>query len=228
MLVEIHRLGKREMWEMRTARVLLSLFGLQNVAVCGLRLPLTLSRSLSLSSVLPQRSPVVDGDEHFMKLALRHAQFAFREKEVPIGAVIVDEQGRVLAAARNGVESTNDATAHAEVLVMRKAAKLLSNWRLQNCTLYTTLEPCAMCFGAMQGFRIGRIVYGAKDHRMGALGSWTDLSSLEHPFHAVQVTGGVLQEEASTLLRRFFQLRRREKAEVNEVLDGTRDYDQAK
>jgi tRNA(adenine34) deaminase len=213
---------------MRAARVLLSLFGLQNVAVYGLRLPLTLSRSLTLNSVLSQRSPAVEGDEHYMKLALRHAQFAFREKEVPIGAVIVDGQGRVLAAARNGVESANDATAHAEVLVMRKAAKLLSNWRLHNCTLYTTLEPCAMCFGAIQGFRIGRIVYGAKDHRMGALGSWTDLSSLEHPFHAVQVTGGVLQEEASTLLRRFFQLRRREKDEAKEVLDGTSDYDRAR
>ena len=151
------------------------------------------------------------GDEHFMRLALRHAQFAFREKEIPVGAVLVDEHGSVLATARNSVETSKDATAHAEVAVMRKAAQMLGNWRLANCTLYTTLEPCAMCFSAAQSFRIRRLVYGAFDKRLGALGSWVDLTSQPHPFHKVEVTGGVLEEEASTLLRRFFQLRRREK-----------------
>jgi len=153
-----------------------------------------------------------------MKLALRHAQFAFREKEVPIGAVLVDDNGRVLASARNGVEASKDATAHAEVSVLRKGAQLLGDWRLSNCTLYTTLEPCAMCFGAVQGFRIRRLVYGARDVRLGALGSWTDLSANPHPFQTVQIRGGVLQDESATLLRRFFQLRRRERQGGGQVL----------
>jgi tRNA(adenine34) deaminase len=153
-----------------------------------------------------------NGDEHFMRLALRHAQFAFREKEVPVGAVVVDGEGRVVAAGRNGVEQQKDATAHAEISVLRKAAKLIGNWRLQDCTLYTTLEPCAMCFSAAQGFRVKRVVYGAKDLRLGALGSWINLSDTAHPFHNIEVTSGVLEEESGTLLKRFFQLRRREKS----------------
>lgn len=152
----------------------------------------------------------VSGDAHYMRLALRHAQFAFREKEVPIGAVIVDDQGRVVAAGRNGVNAQNDATAHAEIVTMRKASKILNNWRLNNCTLYTTLEPCLMCLGAAQGFRLNRIVYGAQDHRLGALGSWVNMQDNLHPFHQVQITSGVLQEESSALLKRFFQNRRRE------------------
>jgi tRNA(adenine34) deaminase len=156
-----------------------------------------------------------NGDEHFMRLALRHAQFAFREKEVPVGAVLVDGEGRVVAAGRNGVEQQKDATAHAEISVLRKAAKLIGNWRLQDCTLYTTLEPCAMCFSAAQGFRVKRVVYGAKDTRLGALGSWINLSEKAHPFHTIEVTSGVLEEESGTLLKRFFQLRRREKSSAS-------------
>ena len=174
------------------------------------RLPLRRSIATAGSAAPSVETAPLAEDAHFMKLALRHAQYAFREKEVPIGAVLVDAQGRVLATARNGVETSKDATAHAEVAVLRKAAQMLGNWRLSNCTLYTTLEPCAMCFGAVQGFRIRRIVYGARDVRLGALGSWIDLSQKPHPFHTVQITGGVLADESSLLLRRFFQLRRRE------------------
>lgn len=162
-------------------------------------------------------------DAHFMRLALRHAQWAFREKEVPIGAVLVDEGGRVIAAARNSVESRKDASAHAELSVLKKASQVLGNWRLQNCTLYTTVEPCAMCMGAAQGFRVRRLVYGAADHRLGACGSWVNLADTNHPFCNVEVTGGVLADESSILLRRFFQLRRREAAEsqnIPSILDG--------
>jgi tRNA(adenine34) deaminase len=152
-------------------------------------------------------------DASHMRLALRHAQHAFREKEVPIGAVIVDSNGVVLATARNKVEGQRDATAHAEIDCIKKAAQLLGNWRLHGCTLYSTLEPCPMCMGAIQGSRIKRVVYAAADHRVGACGSWVDLISAKHPFHDVEVEGGLLQEESTILLKRFFQMRRREALE---------------
>ena len=144
-------------------------------------------------------------DEVFMKLALRHAQAAIREKEIPIGAVLVDETNTVIATAGNRVENALDASAHAEVECLRKAAKLIGNWRLSNCTLYTTVEPCAMCLSAIQAFRLKRVVYGAQDVRMGACGSWIDLLKHPHPFHKVEVEGGVLATDSAILLKRFFQ-----------------------
>lgn len=149
-------------------------------------------------------------DEVFMKLALRHAQHAFRENEVPVGAVIVDEKGNVLAASRNRVEAHHDATAHAEIVCMRQAADMQKDWRLLKCTLYSTLEPCPMCLSAMQSFRIDRLVYGAKDTRLGACGSYINLLDSKHPFHSIQVTGGLMAEESSSLLKRFFRNRRSE------------------
>eukprot|EP01031_Cornospumella_fuschlensis_P036224 gene36224-43940_t len=135
-------------------------------------------------------------DERFMKLAIRHAQHAYREKEVPVGAVIVDENGVVIAASRNRVEETHDATAHAEVDCMRKAALFKQNWRLLNCTLYTTLEPCPVCLSAAQSFRIKRVVYAAKDLRLGACGSHINLAGTRHPFHQLNIEGGVLNESS--------------------------------
>ena len=151
-----------------------------------------------------------DKEENFMRLALRHAQHAFREKEVPIGAVIVDSNGIVLATARNQVETKHDVTAHAEIECLRKATKLRNNWRLPDCTLYSTLEPCPMCLGAIQASRIKRVVYAASDLRVGACGSWVDLVNSKHPYHTVEIKSGLLQEESSILLKRFFQMRRRE------------------
>jgi len=107
-------------------------------------------------------------DKHFMSIALRQARIAFNDNEVPIGAVVVDGQGNILSAARNSVESMNDATAQAEILAMRRASEVSKNWQLFNCTLYTTLEPCAMGLGAAQLARVKRIVYGASDDRLGA------------------------------------------------------------
>lgn len=150
-------------------------------------------------------------DRFYMKLALRHAQHAYRDKEVPIGAILVDEQGEVIAGARNRIEATNDSTAHAEIECIRRASKFLNNWRLINCTLYTTLEPCAMCFSAIQSARIKRVVYASKDVRMGACGSWLNLHQHNHPYHNLEVTGDILAEESTILLKRFFQSVRQDK-----------------
>ena len=171
--------------------------------------PLSIAASSSSSA-----DSVVLRDEHFMRLALRHAQHSFREKEVPVGAVIVDANGIILAASRNEVEAKNDVTAHAEISCIRKVAQMKNNWRLSDCTLYSTLEPCPMCMGAVQASRIKRVVFGAPDIRMGACGSWINLIDSKHPFHDVEVVGGLLEEESSTLLKRFFQMRRREAATI--------------
>lgn len=171
---------------------------------CGRHIPSGL-RLLSSAGSIQTHST---GDEHFMKLALRHAQHAARDVEVPIGAVIVDSNGVVLAASRNRVEATKDATAHAEILVMRQAAEQKGDWRLSDCTLYSTLEPCPMCFAAIQSFRVGRLVYGARDIRLGACGSYVDLASHKHPFHSIEISGGLFAEASEGLLKRFFQSRR--------------------
>jgi tRNA(adenine34) deaminase len=166
---------------------------------------------------------MASSDEAFMRLALRHAQHAYREKEVPIGAVIVDNNGIVVAASRNRVESEFDATAHAELDCMRKAAKIKMNWRLSNLTLYSTLEPCAMCMGAMQAFRIDRVVYGAKDIRLGACGSWIKIDE-NHPYHKIQISGGVLSDESSNLLKSFFVNRRKSNPSDYLHYRGYNDY----
>jgi tRNA(adenine34) deaminase len=138
---------------------------------------------------------------------------------VPVGAIMVDASNTVIAASRNCVEETLDATAHAEIDCIRRASKYLNNWRLNDCTLYSTLEPCPMCMSPLQAARVKHVVYGAIDLRLGACGSFVDLvnnSSLDnakHPFHSAQVTGGVLANQSSLLLRRFFQVARRKDLE---------------
>lgn len=149
-------------------------------------------------------------DESFMKLALRHAQHAFRESEVPVGAVVVDENGEVLSASRNRVEAHHDATAHAEIVAMRQAAELRKDWRLLKCTVYSTLEPCPMCLSAMQSFRVERLVFGAKDTRLGACGTHINLLDVKHPYSSIEVSGGLMADESANLLKRFFLNRRQE------------------
>jgi len=159
-------------------------------------------------------------DENFMRLALRHAQHAFRENEVPIGAVLIDNNGEIISASRNTVESSQDATAHAEINCLRKAASLLGNWRLLDTTLYSTLEPCPMCLSAIQSFRVKRVVYGACDLRLGACGTHINLLTKPmHPFHAVDVSGGLLQEDSARMLKRFFANRRIENSDKEPFLD---------
>jgi tRNA(adenine34) deaminase len=146
-------------------------------------------------------------DEKFMALALEQAEEAARSGEVPIGAVLIYE-GAVLAADRNRREELKDATAHAEILVMRRGGELLGGWRLNACTLYVTLEPCPMCAGAMVQARIDRLVFGAADPKGGAAGTLYDIVRDRRLNHLLAVTSGVLESECAALLQKFFRERR--------------------
>jgi tRNA(adenine34) deaminase len=147
-------------------------------------------------------------DERFMREALRVARLAPAHRDVPIGAVVVKD-GLVVARARNRREAENDPTAHAEVLVLRRAARRLGAWRLDGCTLYVTLEPCAMCAGAIVLSRLPRLVYGAADPKAGFAGSLGDLCRDVRLNHRVHVEAGVLGGECGTILREFFRERRK-------------------
>lgn len=147
-------------------------------------------------------------DERFMKEALRAARWAPAHRDVPIGAVVV-RHTEVVARARNRREAESDPTAHAEVIVLRRAARKLGSWRLDGCTLYVTLEPCAMCAGAIVLSRVPRLVYGAADPKAGFVGSLGDLCRDGRLNHRVDVTSGVLAEECGRILVEFFRERRK-------------------
>lgn len=144
-----------------------------------------------------------------MRLALQLAREAMQAGEIPIGAVIV-AGNNIIAQARNEKESCNDATAHAELLALQQAAFSQKNWRLSEATLYCTLEPCAMCAGAMVNARLGRLVYGARDSKAGAAGSILDVVRFPGLNHQVQVKAGVLEEDCARLLSEFFADLRRD------------------
>ncbi|MCB9264579.1 MAG: nucleoside deaminase [Lewinellaceae bacterium] len=141
-------------------------------------------------------------DEHFMRQALREAEAAFEQGEVPVGAVVAC-QNQVIARAHNQTEQLNDVTAHAEILALTAASNYLGSKYLQDCTLYVTLEPCVMCAGALRWAQLGRLVYGAPDDKQGFMQYG---KAVLHP--RTQVEYGVLQEECSSLLSRFFRQRR--------------------
>lgn len=146
-------------------------------------------------------------DEDYMREALALARRGYELGEVPIGAVIVcDDQ--IVASAHNLKEARQDPTAHAEMVAISAAAQALGRWRLTGCTLYVTIEPCAMCAGALVLARIDRLVYGAADPKAGAVGSVMDIVQHERLNHRVEVTGGVLAEECGALVSTFFQARR--------------------
>ncbi len=152
-------------------------------------------------------------DIDYMRLALDEAAAAARLDEVPVGAVLV-QNGTVLAAAHNRRELDENALAHAEVLAINEACQKAQSWRLLNSTLYVTLEPCAMCVGAIINSRIDRVVYGAGDPKAGCCGSVLNL--FEYPFnHTPQVEGGLLADESSRLLKDFFTALRQRKKEQN-------------
>lgn len=155
----------------------------------------------------------MEKDNFYMQIALQEAEIAFKKNEVPVGCVIVSGD-LILAKAHNLVEACLDATAHAELLCIKKASEALGNWRLNGVTLYTTLEPCSMCFGAIMLSRIKRVVFAAKDLRHGACGSWVDLSKEKHPTHSIEINSGLYEDEASMLLKKFFRKRRDEKKNV--------------
>jgi tRNA(adenine34) deaminase len=152
---------------------------------------------------------VLESDKIFMREALLEANRAFVKGEVPVGAVLVVD-GQVIARAHNLVESLSDATAHAELLCLKKGSEILGNWRLLEATLYCTLEPCPMCAGAMIHSRLHRLVWGAPDLRCGAHGSWMNLLDVRHPLHQLKTTIGLMKEECAELMRVFFKLRRLE------------------
>ena len=146
-------------------------------------------------------------DEWFMRLALREAERALEHDDVPVGAVVV-RGGEVLATGRNERQLRQDPTAHAEVLALREASRVSGSWRVLDATLYVTLEPCAMCAGAIVLARVPRVVFGTADPKAGAAGSVMDL--LAHPQlnHRPGVHGGLLADECAALLRAFFAARR--------------------
>ena len=147
-------------------------------------------------------------DEDFMTAALLLAKEAGYAGEVPVGAIVVKD-GEVIGSGHNAPIGKHDPTAHAEIQAMREAAKTLGNYRLVGCTLYVTLEPCAMCTGAIQHARIARLVYGASDPKTGACGSVINLMAEPRLNHHTQVTAGVLAEECGSLLSQFFVERRK-------------------
>ena len=147
-------------------------------------------------------------DETLLRIAIQQAQLAAQADEVPIGAVIVGSDGAILGYGQNRVIRDNDPTAHAEIVALRECGAAIGNYRLAGCTVYTTLEPCAMCAGAMVHARITRLVYGAADPKAGAAGTVLDVINHPQLNHQIQVTAGVLAEEYGEILRRFFRERR--------------------
>jgi tRNA(adenine34) deaminase len=146
-------------------------------------------------------------DEYFMRLALREAERSMEHEDVPVGCVIARD-GEVLAAAPNERELRGDPTAHCEVLALREAARAAGSWRLSGVVLYVTLEPCAMCAGAIVLARVPRVVFGAPDPKAGAAGSVLDILAEPRLNHRPDVAGGLLAEESASLLRGFFGSRR--------------------
>jgi tRNA(adenine34) deaminase len=164
-----------------------------------------------------QLTPMIEppGDKYFVREALRHAQKAYEAGEVPVGAVVVRE-GRIIARAYNQVELLKDATAHAEMLALTQAEAAVGDWRLTDCDLYVTKEPCAMCAGAIVHVRLRRLIFGCADPRAGAAGSVINLLQLPSLNHRCEITSGVLENECASILQDFFRKRRNEQTEAQE------------
>jgi tRNA(adenine34) deaminase len=157
-------------------------------------------------------SVLIRDDEQGMRAALREAHASAALDEVPVGCIIVHD-GLVIGRGHNQVETLQDATAHAEVVAIGAASTALGSWRLHECTMYVTLEPCAMCAGAIILSRVGRLVYGASDPKAGACGSVLDVIHERRLNHRVDITTGVLADECGELLREFFVKKRRRQQE---------------
>ncbi len=148
-------------------------------------------------------------DEYFIKIAIEQAIKAQKMGEVPIGACIVGSDETILAAAGNLTITNSDPTAHAEILVLRKAAKNIGNYRLTDCTVYTTIEPCVMCAGALVNARVKRLVYGADDERFGAVRTRFELCDNSSLNHKIEIRSGVLAEQCKALIQEFFRDKRK-------------------
>jgi len=151
---------------------------------------------------------MVETDEKWMQIAVHMAREASKIGEVPIGAVMVDAEGKILSSAFNRTITNVDPTAHAEILAMRTAALRIGNYRLTGTTLYTTIEPCAMCAGALVNARVSRLVYGAADERFGAVETHFRICDSPDLNHRMDITSGILADKCRTLLQEFFRSRR--------------------
>lgn len=149
-------------------------------------------------------------DVDAMKIALKEAQKAYDKNEVPVGAALF-LNGKLIATGHNLVNETKDASMHAEMVCLRNASKVIGDFRLQDSILYITLEPCSMCSGAIHNFRVKKVVWGAKDLRVGACGTLYNLFDGKHPIHKVEFESGLMEDESARLLRRFFKEKREEK-----------------
>lgn len=172
-----------------------------------MELPTRLPLPCPFQKVFP--SQLKRDDEFYMWLAYNQAIDAWKQDEVPIGAV-VELGGEVIASAHNQRDSSRDPTAHAEILVLGSAAKAIGDWRLNEATLYVTKEPCPMCSGATLMSRVKRVVYAVPDPKMGCLGGATDLNELPQVNHHLLITRGVLEKPCLELLQAYFQLKRKE------------------
>src|SRR5213082_3435817 len=157
-----------------------------------------------------------ESDESFMRAALRLAAKAYEADEVPVGAVVVGA-GKIVGRAYNQVELLKDATAHAEMLALTQAEAAVGDWRLTDCDLYVTKEPCAMCAGAMVHTRIRRVIFGCADPRAGAAGSVMNLLQLPGFNHRCEIASGVLQNDCAAILQNFFRQRRGEQTEIQNL-----------
>lgn len=151
-------------------------------------------------------------DEKFMKLAISEAKKAYEEGEVPIGAVLIDEGGILICAEHNRIEQLDDATAHAEILLLRGATEKIGRRKLSTCTIYVTVEPCPMCAGALVLSRLKRLVYGAVDSKFGACESLFNVTNNSALNHQLQITAGVLEKDCRELMQNFFAEQRRLKS----------------
>ena len=154
-------------------------------------------------------------DEYFMREALVEAEKAHQAGEVPVGAVVVDKEGKIIGRGHNLVVAGHDPSGHAEIIALKNASQNLKNYRLDNCTIYVTLEPCPMCSGAIIGARLARLVYGAKDQKAGAVESVFKLFDERRVNHHTDVTAGVLEEDCLRMLRSFFVELRKSRGKTN-------------
>lgn len=168
--------------------------------------------------------PLIDllSDDHFMREAIRQARKAASQDEVPIGAVIVHEQ-KIIARAWNQVETLKDATAHAEMLALTQAESAMGDWRLNECDLYVTKEPCPMCAGAIMHCRVRRVIFGCPDLKGGAAGGFWNLLQAPNLNHRCEITSGVLAEETVTILKQFFAEARARRASGETHTKGLSD-----
>lgn len=166
--------------------------------------------TVSLHSVSMQ-----EADEKWMRCAIRVAREAVELGEVPVGAIIIDSHGQILACGSNRTITDLDPTAHAEIVALRNAALRIGNYRLAGTTVYTTIEPCAMCAGALVNARVARLVYGARDERFGAVETHFHICDSLHLNHRIEITGGVLADNCRSLMQDFFQARRTSRGDLN-------------